>query len=96
MEVHWSSELAVSFSKIMEEKENIFKNLRPMLLSIIIGILQVFIFAELLIIAVMAYSWNKDSVSFTQNQTDKGLIVLIIVLVLTYLMKRNIHKLLKN
>ncbi len=80
----------------MAEKENIFKNLRPILLSVIIGILQVFLFAELLIIAVMAYSWKKDPQLFIQNHTDKGFIVLVIVLILTYLVKRNIHKLLKN
>jgi ABC-type phosphate transport system permease subunit len=79
----------------MSEKENPFKNLRPMLLSVIIGILQVFLFAEGLIIAVMVYSWNKDPISFTQNQNDKGLIVLVIVLILTYLVKRNINKLMK-
>jgi hypothetical protein len=80
----------------MAEKENIFKNLRPILISLILGILQVFIFAELLIIAVMAYSWNKNPQLFTENHTDKGFIVLLIVLILTYLVKRNIHKLLKN
>ena len=80
----------------MSEKEKPFKNLRPLLLSVIVGTLQVFIFSELLIIAVMAYSWKKDPVLFIQNHTDKGLIVLIIVLVLTYLVKRNIHKLIKN
>jgi membrane-bound metal-dependent hydrolase YbcI (DUF457 family) len=79
----------------MSEKGKPFKNLRPLLLSAIIGILQVFLFAELLIIAVMAYSWKKDSVLFKQNHTDKGSIVLVIVLILTYLVKRNIHKLLK-
>ena len=80
----------------MSEKEKPFKNLIPLLLSVIVGILQVFIFSELLIIAVMAYSWKKDPVLFIQNHTDKGLIVLIIVLILTYLVKRNIHKLIKN
>ena len=80
----------------MQEKEKPFKNLRQLLLSAIIGILQVFLFAELLIMAIMAYSWKKDSVLFIQNHTDKGLIVLVIVLILTYLVKRNIHKLLKN
>lgn len=80
----------------MSEKEKPFKNLRSSLLSIITGILQVFIFSELLIIAVMAYSWKKDTALFIQNQNDKGLIVLIIVMILTYLVKRNIHKLLKN
>jgi membrane-bound metal-dependent hydrolase YbcI (DUF457 family) len=79
----------------MAEKGNPFKNLRPLVLSVIIGILQVFLFAELLIIAVMAYSWKKYPVLFIQNHTDKGLIVVIIVLILTYLVKRNIHKLLK-
>jgi len=80
----------------MSEKEKPFKNLRPILLSVIIEILQVFLFAELLIIAVMAYSWKKDPVLFIQNYTDKGLIVLIIVLILMYLVKQNIYKLLKN
>ena len=80
----------------MSEKEEPFKNLRPILLSVIIEILQVSLFVELLIIAVMAYSWKKDPVLFIQNHTDKGLIVLIIVLILTYLVKRNIHKLIKN
>lgn len=79
----------------MSKKENPFKSLRPLMVSAIIGILQVFLFAELLIIAVMAYSWKKDPVLFIQNHTDKGLIVLVIVLILTYLVKRNIHKLLK-
>ena len=80
----------------MAEKENIFRNIRLILLSVIIGILQVFFFAELLIIAIMIYSWKKFPILFFQNHTDKGLIVLIIVLILTYLVKRNIHKLLKN
>ena len=80
----------------MKQKENIFKNLRPILLSVIIGILQVFLFTELLIMAVMAYSWKKSPQLFTQNQTNKGLIVLLIVMILTYLLKRNIYKLLKN
>jgi len=80
----------------MIEKENIFKKIRPILLSIIIGILQVFFWIEMLVIGIMAYSWNKDPILFIQNSTDKGLIVLIIVLILTYLVKRNIHKLLKN
>lgn len=80
----------------MAEKENIFKNFRPILISLIIGILQVFIFAELLIIAVMAYSWIKNPQLFTQNNTYKGLILLLIVLILTYLVKRNIRKLVKN
>ena len=44
----------------------------------------------------MAYSWKKDPILFIQNHTDKGLIVLVIVLILTYLVKRNIHKLIKN
>jgi hypothetical protein len=81
---------------MMAEEEKPFKNLRPLLLSVIIGILQVFLFAEILIIAVMAYSWKKDSVLFIQNHTDKGLIVLVIVLILTYLVKQKIYKLLKN
>lgn len=80
----------------MSEKEKPFKNLRSLLLSIITGILQVFIFSELLIIAVMAYSWKKAPALFIQNHTDKGLIVLIVVMILTYLVKRNIYKLLKN
>lgn len=80
----------------MAEKENIFKNLRPILISLIIGILQVFIFVELVIMTVMIYSWNKNPQLFTQNHTDKGFIVLLIVLILTYLVKRNIHKLLKS
>jgi hypothetical protein len=79
----------------MAEKEKLFENLRPLLISAIIGILQVFLFAEILIIVVMAYSWKKDKVLFIQNHTHKGLIVLVIVLILTYLVKRNIHKLLK-
>ena len=80
----------------MTEKENRFKNLRPILLFVIIGILQVFFFAELLIIAIMIYSWKKNPTLFFQNHTHKGLIVLIIVLILTYLVKRNIRTLLKN
>ena len=80
----------------MAEKENIFKNIRSILLSVIIGVLQVLFFTELLIIVIMIYSWKKSPILFFQNHTDKGLIVLTIVLILTYLVKRNIHKLLKN
>jgi hypothetical protein len=80
---------------MMSEKENPFKNLRPMLLSLIFGILQVFFWVEILIIAVMTYFWYKNPILFTQNHTDKGLIVLVIVLILTYLVKRNINKLIK-
>jgi len=80
----------------MSDKSNPFDNLRPILLSVTVGILQVFIWVEILIILVMLYAWQKDTILFTQNSTDKGLIVLVIVLILTYLVKRNIHKLLKN
>lgn len=79
----------------MPDKPDPLENLRPILLSVMIGILQLFIWVEILIIAVMLYAWQKDAVLFTQNNTDKGLIVLIIVLFLTYLVKRNISKLLK-
>ncbi len=67
-----------------------------MLLSVTVGILQVFIWVEILIILVMLYAWQKDAILFIQNSTDKGLIILVIVLILTYLVKRNINKLLKN
>jgi len=77
----------------MAHKENIFNNLRPILISVIIGILQVFIFAELLIIALMVYSWNENPLLFAQNRTDRGLIAFTIVLILTYSVKRNIHTL---
>lgn len=79
----------------MSDKSNPLDNLRPMLLSVTVGILQVFIWVEVLIIAVMLYAWQKDTILFIQNSTDKGLIILVIVLILTYLVKRNIHKLLK-
>jgi hypothetical protein len=79
----------------MSDKSNPFDNLRPMLLSVMVGILQLFIWVEILIIAVMLYAWQKDAILFTQNNTDKGLIILVIVLILTYLVKRNINKLVK-
>jgi hypothetical protein len=78
----------------MSDKSNSIDNLRPILLSVIIGILQLFIWIEILVILVMIYAWQKDSVSFTQNSTDKGLIVVSIVLFLTYFAKRKISKLL--
>jgi hypothetical protein len=79
----------------MSDKSNPFDNLRPMLLSVMVGILQLFIWVEILMIAVMLYAWQKDAILFTQNNTDKGLIILVIVLILTYLVKRNINKLVK-
>jgi hypothetical protein len=79
----------------MSNKSNPLDNLRPILLSVTVGILQVFIWVEVLIIAVMLYAWQKDTILFIQNSTDKGLIILVIVLILTYLVKRNINKLLK-
>jgi hypothetical protein len=78
----------------MSDKSNSIDNLRPILLSVIIGILQLFIWIEILVILVMIYAWQKDSVSFTQSSTDKGLIVVSIVLFLTYFAKRKISKLL--
>lgn len=79
----------------MSNKSNPLDNLRPILLSVTVGILQVFIWVEVLIIAVMLYAWQKDTILFIQNSTDKGLIILVIVLILTYLVKRNINKLMK-
>jgi hypothetical protein len=80
----------------MPEKPNLFQNLRPILLGVIIGILQLFLWVEMLIMAVLGYFWVKNPTEALKNNTPKGFIVLGVLLILTFLMKRKIEKLLKN
>jgi hypothetical protein len=80
----------------MPEKQNPFQNLRPMLLGVTIGILQLFFWVEVLIMTVLGYFWIKNPEEATKNNTPKGFAVLGVLLVLTFLMKRKIGSLLKK
>jgi hypothetical protein len=79
----------------MPEKQKLFQNLRPMLLGITIGMLQLFIWVEVLIMVLLGYFWNKNPVEATKNNTPKGFAVLGVLFVLTFLMKIKIKSLLK-
>jgi hypothetical protein len=79
----------------MPEKTNPFQNLRPMLLGITIGILQLFLWTEILIMAVLGYFWYTNPEEALKNNTPKGFAVLGVLLILTFLMKKKIEKLLK-
>ena len=80
----------------MPKKQNIFQNLRPMLLAITIGILNLFFWIELLIMAILGYFWFKNPEEALKNNTPKGFAVLGVLLILTFLMKRKISNLLKS
>jgi hypothetical protein len=80
----------------MSEKQKLFQNLRPMLLGITIGILQLFFWVEVLLMVFLGYFWNKNPEEATKNNTPKGFAVLGVLLILTFLMKRKIGSLLKK
>jgi hypothetical protein len=82
--------------KTMPEKQNLFQNLRPMLLGITIGILQLFLWIEVLIMSVLGYFWYKNPEEALKNNTPKGFAVLGVLLVLTFIMKKKIEHLLKT
>jgi hypothetical protein len=80
----------------MPEKQKLFQNLRPILLGVIIGILQLFFWVEVLLMILLGYFWNKNPQEAAKNNTPKGFAVLGVLLILTFLMKIKIGKLLKN
>jgi hypothetical protein len=80
----------------MPTKQNPFQNLRPMLLGITIGILQLFFWVELLLMAMLGYFWAKNPLEAPKNNTPEGFAVLGVLLILTFIMKRKISSLLKN
>lgn len=80
----------------MPEKQNLFQNLRQMLLAITIGILQLFFWVEVLVMAVLGYFWVKNPQEALKNNTPKGFAVLGVLLILTFLMKKKMSSLLKK
>ena len=80
----------------MPEKQKLFQNLRPMLLEITIGILQLFFWVEVLLMVFLGYFWNKNPEEALRNNTPKGFAVLGVLLILTFLIKRKIERLLKE
>lgn len=80
----------------MPEKQNPFQNLRPMLLAITIGILQLFFWVEVLVMAVLGYFWVKNPQEALKNNMPKGFAVLGVLLILTFLMKKKMSSLLKK
>ena len=80
----------------MPKKQNIFQNLRPILLAVTIAILQLFFWVELLVMVILGYFWFKNPQEALKNNTPKGFAVLGVLLILTFLMKKKIRDLLKN
>jgi hypothetical protein len=80
----------------MPEKQKLFQNLRPMLLGITIGMLQLFLWVEVSIMVLLGYFWNKNPEEAIKNNTPKGFAVLGVLLILTFLMKLKIGNLLKK
>ena len=80
----------------MPKKQNIFQNLRPVLLALTIGILNLFFWVELLVMVILGYFWFKNPEEALKNNTPKGFAVLGVLLILTFLMKRKMSNLLKN
>jgi hypothetical protein len=80
----------------MPKKPNPFQNLRPMLLGVTIGILQLFLWTEILIMAVLGYFWYRNPTEALKNNTPKGFAVLGVLLILTFIMKKKMEKLLKS
>jgi hypothetical protein len=80
----------------MPEKQNSFQNLRPMLLGVTIGILQLFLWTEILIMLVLGYFWYKNPQEALKNNTPKGFAVLGVLLILTFIVKKKIETLIKK
>jgi hypothetical protein len=80
----------------MPEKQNSFQNLRPMLLGVTIGILQLFLWTEILIMSVLGYFWYKNPQEALKNNTPKGFAVLGVLLILTFIVKKKIETLIKK
>jgi hypothetical protein len=80
----------------MPEKQNSFQNLRPMLLGVTIGILQLFLWTEILIMLVLGYFWYKNPQQALKNDTPKGFAVLGVLLILTFIVKKKIETLIKK
>ena len=80
----------------MPKKQNLFQNLRPILLAITIGILNLFFWVELLLMVILGYLWFKNPEEALKNNTPKGFVVFGVLLILTFLMKRKIMNLLKK
>ena len=79
----------------MLKKQKNFQNLRPTLLGIIIGIFKFLVWVESLIMTLLGYFWYKNSAEAVKNNTPKGFAVLGVLLILTFIMKRKIGRLLK-
>ncbi|MBB6002263.1 hypothetical protein [Arcicella rosea] len=77
----------------MEKKKSVFDKLRPVLLSTILGILSVFIVAEIILIGFLIYVWYADPTNSSTNYLEEGIIITIILTALTYFMKIKFDKL---
>ena len=80
----------------MEKKKSIFDKLRPVLLSTILGILSVFIVAEIILIAFLIYVWYSAPANTSANYLEEGIIITIILTILTYFMKMKFDKLVSS
>ncbi|MEA5428322.1 MULTISPECIES: hypothetical protein [Arcicella] len=80
----------------MEKKKSIFDKLRPLLLSLIVGILSVFFFAEIILIAFLIYVWYSAPANTSANYLEEGIIITIILTILTYFMKMKFDKLVSS
>ena len=80
----------------MFEKQKLFQNLRPMLLGITIGILQLFLWVEILIMTLLGYFWVRNPEEAIKNNTPKGFAALGVLLILTFILNRKISKFLKK
>lgn len=66
-----------------------------MLLAVTIGMLQLFFWVEVLVMTLLGYFWHKNPEEATKNNTPEGFAVLGVLLILTFLVKKKIEKLLK-
>lgn len=70
-----------------------FAQLRPMLLSIVVGILSLFGIVQIVLMIFLGYTWYKNPIMVTQNHLDAGIIVLSLLMILTYFMKYKFQRL---
>ncbi|MEA5405389.1 hypothetical protein VB776_20795 [Arcicella sp. DC2W] len=80
----------------MQKKKSIFDKLRPLLLSLIAGILSVFFFVEIILVAFLIYIWYSTPANTSANYLEEGIIITIILTILTYFMKVKFDKLVSS
>ncbi len=73
----------------MQAKKSPFDKLRPILLAVIVGILSIFLLAEIILLGFLGYIWYVNPENVKTDYLEEGIIGLIILTILTYFLRMN-------